>query len=421
MIDTVHSQQAPAWRNRAVTVLLGLLPACFCIQFPLKNAPVAVAFLAGIALVFLSRFTRQSYGLVRFVWLVFLLRVAVNLVNAYSHHLKWSDVDLTSQILAFVAIAGLFSVNLDERLFWRMLNLTAILLGGASLYQRYAMGVDRPYGLNGTDWGAIEYAMITLALTMFSVVQLWRKELYGRIDRVLFVAGVVLGFLGALLTQSRGPLIAFPLTLMLLFVLHARRQQRWTRTGLTVLALIAVIGAATTVLDRKIVERFADVHTEMRSYSPDNASGAVRERLEMWRTAWRAFGEHPLAGVGIDRFGDYSATQIAQGKTNASIAKYEHAHSEYLEAMATGGIPGFVSLLLILFVPLAYFWRRLGDASDTVFSAALTGIATIAIYALCALTDNVFYRPMPQSFFLLSVLGMALWIARQQQLARHRA
>jgi O-antigen ligase len=38
----------------------------------------------------------------------------------------------------------------------------------------------------------------------------------------------------------------------------------------------------------------------------------------------------------------------------------------------------------------------------------------IVLYLLCALTDSVFYRVMPQSFYFFTVLGMALLIGRQR-------
>jgi O-antigen ligase len=34
------------------------------------------------------------------------------------------------------------------------------------------------------------------------------------------------------------------------------------------------------------------------------------------------------------------------------------------------------------------------------------------MYALCALTDNVFYRPMPHSLYFFLTLGLAVYIGR---------
>ena len=45
---------------------------------------------------------------------------------------------------------------------------------------------------------------------------------------------------------------------------------------------------------------------------------------------------------------------------------------------------------------------------------ACAGLAVVTLYMLCALTDSVFYRVMPQSFYFFIMLGMALLIARQR-------
>jgi O-antigen ligase len=37
----------------------------------------------------------------------------------------------------------------------------------------------------------------------------------------------------------------------------------------------------------------------------------------------------------------------------------------------------------------------------------------IGLYSLCAFTDNVFYRAMPQSLLLFLVLGLTVGISRQ--------
>ena len=43
---------------------------------------------------------------------------------------------------------------------------------------------------------------------------------------------------------------------------------------------------------------------------------------------------------------------------------------------------------------------------------ATAGVAIVTMYMLCALTDNVFYRPMPHSLYFFLVLGLAVGIGR---------
>jgi len=163
------------------------------------------------------------------------------------------------------------------------------------------------------------------------------------------------------------------------------------------------------------VKRFADVGSEMTSYnSKTDARGAVRERLEMWHTASHAFMDHPLAGVGIDQFGVFARQQVTKGLANSAIAKYEHPHNEYLEAAATGGVPGLLVIVLTFAVPLGYFVRHALHAQDSGIIPSSVGAAIVSMYALCGLTDNVFYRAMPHSMYFFSVLGLAVLLGRMK-------
>jgi O-antigen ligase len=135
----------------------------------------------------------------------------------------------------------------------------------------------------------------------------------------------------------------------------------------------------------------------------------------MWRTASRAFVAHPFVGIGINQFDDYVHAEIAAGRSNPVIGKYNQPHNEYLEAAATGGAPGLLVLLLVFALPLRYFSRHVLDPDEAVALPASVGMALIGLYALCALTDSVFYRVMTQSFYFFMVLGLALrigWLRR---------
>jgi O-antigen ligase len=165
-----------------------------------------------------------------------------------------------------------------------------------------------------------------------------------------------------------------------------------------------------------MMKRFAAIDHEMVTFDHRNdATGSIRERLEMWRTAARAFAAHPLAGIGIDQFDTYVRGEVAAGRSNAAIGKFNHPHNEYLEAAATGGIPGLLALLLVFALPLRYFARYLRDADDAVATPATAAVALVGLYILCAMTDSVFYRVMSQSFYFFLVLGLAVLVGRHAQ------
>ena len=414
LVRQVHDVRAfPVSRQIwVVSLLLAMMPLCFALSMRLKTAPMAVAFLIGIAALITRRETRLAWRVAWPVAGVCLLRLLYDIGNFLGHRLAWSTLDLPAQTLLFLAIAAAFTLPLKQRVIAIGFSLTTVLLGATCLFQRYVQGVDRPYGLNGGDWAAVEFAMYLLVLVLLSMLQALRPGT-SRPDRWLHAMAVAIGLYGAVLTQSRGPLLAFAPIYLGLMLWYGLRSRHWRRM-LTLFAItVAGMLAVTATLHREMVDRLADVPAEMASYSADDTTGAVRERMEMWHMAWQAFTEHPLAGIGLDQFGVYVREQVALGNASPAIAKYVHPHSEYFESMVAGGLPALLVLLLFLAVPLGFFARQLKHADESVAAAAAAGLMVIGMYALCGFSDNVFYRAMPQSLYLFLVLGLAVSIGQQ--------
>jgi O-antigen ligase len=412
----VNEKLRACWLG-GLSLLVALMPLSFAVRWHGKVLPLALLLLTGLGLLVSRAATRSSY---RYAWPVFIacaLGLLYPALNILGHGLGWAAFDMPSHILLFMLTAAVFSLPLRMRWVWLGFSLTAILLGAVCVVQHFVFGVDRAYGLNGGDWGAIEFAMVMLTLSLMSLLQVLYPaggpQASRRLETAVHGAGAVFGMYGALLTQSRGPLLAFVPILLLLLLIYARRTRRWRQSLLLIATIVAGGVLAGISVHGVVVSRLAAVQTEVSSYDHQTlATGAVRERLEMWRTARQAFRDHPLAGVGIDQFGVYVRQQVATGHANPAITMYEHPHSEYLEAAATGGVPGLLVLLLIFGLPLGYFVRHVRHADGTVALHANAGVAVVGMYALCALSDNVFYRAMPHSLYFFLVLGFAVSIGR---------
>lgn len=416
-----HARVAPlSWRSWAFSLLLASMPLSFSVDSKLKILPVLLLFLCGLAMLPRAP-VRASYRMAAAVLGVALLLVLLDGANALVHRLGWRPMDHAAHVLLYLVVAAVFARPLRMRLVWGGFSLTAIGLGLVCVVQHHVLGIDRAYGLNGGDSASIECATVLLGLALMALVQL----LYARRGSRLWLlhgAGLLLGMYGALLTQSRGPLLAFVPVFLLVLWLHARRTGQW-RGSVWLAAAVVVGGAlATVTLHGELMGRFAAIHQEIRTYDHHtDADGSIRERLEMWRTAGRAFVEHPLLGVGIDQYDGYVQKEIAAGRSNVSIAHYNQPHNEYMRALATGGVPQFLALLAMFALPLYYFARRLRDPDEAVAGIACAGLAIVALYVLCALGDSVFYRVMSQSFFFFIVLGLAMRMAWHTLSARHDA
>lgn len=395
-------------------MMLALVPLSLCIDARIKIVPVALLFLAGTVFLVRDVQVRAAYRHAAPVVVAALLLIVFIIINSLLHDLGWRPLDRAAHIVLYLAIAAMFARRLRLDVLWTGLSLGTVVVSVGCLVQYYVQDIDRVYGWNGGPSASIELATLLLGMVLLALARALDTRT-GRTERAVHVLAIGLGLYAAVLTQSRGPLLAFVPALGLLALLHAQRSGRW-RSGLLLIAGAGLgLVLATWSTHDEIAARFAAIGPEIASFDHQRqATGAVRERMEMWRTATRAVGEHPLAGIGIGQFGDYAQDEIEAGRSNHSIARYNQPHNEYVEAAATGGIPGLLVLLAIFLVPLRFFARRVRASAEAVVLPARAGLAIITLYLLCALTDSVFYRVMPQSFYFFTVLGMALLLSRQQ-------
>ena len=394
------------------------MPLSFSIDLRVKTLPQALLFLAGLGLLIGSASCRDSF---RAAWppvAAALLMVGFVIFNVLIHQLGWRPLDHPAHIVLFLVVAACFSLPLQMRLIWAGFSLTAIALGAVGVLQSHLFGIERAYGLNGGASASIELATILLGLSVVALVQFLGPGTR-RWERVLHLVAMGFGMYGALLTQSRGPLLAFAPIFVLLVLLHARRTGHW-RSSLLLIGAASVIAAAATFSMRgEMKARFEAIRPEVVTFDHRyDARGAVRERLAMWRTAARAFATHPVIGIGVGEFAEYTRQEITAGRSNPVIDRYNQPHNEYLDAAANGGLPGLLVLLTVFLVPLRYFIGHALDPDDEFALPASIGLALIGLYMLCALTDAVFYRVMTQSFYFFLVLGLTLRLGRLRRLRR---
>jgi tetratricopeptide (TPR) repeat protein len=110
--------------------------------------------------------------------------------------------------------------------------------------------------------------------------------------------------------------------------------------------------------------------------------GTLRNRFDYWNAAIGMFKDHPIFGVGIDRFGEYYRQYAVQNQVvQGQIA--DNAHSIYMQLVATGGLILFIPyMLLVLFVTFIGFKALIKCQGEDKFKVgALFGIwlGTIAL------------------------------------------
>jgi O-antigen ligase len=123
--------------------------------------------------------------------------------------------------------------------------------------------------------------------------------------------------------------------------------------------------------------------------------GTLRNRLDYWNAALGMFKDHPIFGVGIDRFGEYYRqyavqNQVVQGQVT------DNAHSIYMQLLATGGLVLFIPYIILIAYITIRGLRLLTSSKD------LARVQVSAIFGIWLATITV-------NLVTIDNLGVGVW------------
>ncbi len=197
------------------------------------------------------------------------------------------------------------------------------------------------------------------------------------------------GLLGIalLLTLSRSAYLALGASLLILGLLRS-----WK-----LLLIFAVIGSLAVVAVPSVQNRFNDLVDSASSvftetYSLPDAS--ARHRFGSWEEAWELYSQAPLLGQGYNRY-EYAALELGTLK-DTNIHSASGSDSSLLNAMATTGILGFLSFLLVYCIIAidAFKTRR-----EALSAGVLSGLAGLLIH--CIFVNSLFFPLFLAPFWIL--------------------
>lgn len=211
-----------------------------------------------------------------------------------------------------------------------------------------------------------------------------------RRERLAAVALFAVMPIGALfISASRGGIVSFCVQLALLAYLLLRRRG----LGKHVLSVAAVLLAALLMVTwlgvGQILGRFSSFQ------SSEVTEG---KRAAMRRGSWHIFLDHPLAGTGLGTF------QIAYPsyETLYDGKIVNHAHNDYLEALAeTGLLGGFCCAWFLVVLLLKSLSRFRENDFSFVGALQLSGMVACAGFLVHALVDFNLHIPSNLWLFLL--------------------
>ena len=209
---------------------------------------------------------------------------------------------------------------------------------------------DEVVGLSGntTRSGAL-LALVVAGLVVSAICRLSRGE-----GVLLHGLCLVLGSAALVLTRARGARWALAAGLLVMIAVAWWRGERKPGKGTVVVVAALLVGTALATWvggnDALFAQKLDD---QAAILSGDDPTTGVR--LSLAATAWAMTADHPLRGVGLGRFRQFAPPyrdpdEAARPGLAGSVTEAEHPHNEVLLALAEGGWPAGLLLVLALLI-----------------------------------------------------------------------
>jgi len=291
------------------------------------------------------------------------------------------------------------------------LIVLGVLLSLGDMLVGMVQGIDyRMDGSNPNGFGPIQLCLSGMLLLFFINTPNDPR-------RWIALLGCVAGIVTIVLSQSKNTWVTLVVLSVVFALYQFRGRPRWFRLGmLTVIAAVMLGSYQLPVVKSRIdkgIESVARYHAS-EDYRDESRLGTYGTRMELWKTGWKIFLEHPIVGAGVGNFIILAKQNSERYKVNRMVHGYKYVHNQYIAALATRGIPGLILLLLVLGTPIYIALKHSSrDPGEEV--ARLSIILICLVYAIgCIAEDHFEVRASPRFMIVMLPLLLAR-INRQAQ------
>jgi O-antigen ligase len=173
----------------------------------------------------------------------------------------------------------------------------------------------------------------TMVWTALSLLFFWniQSRVQPWIRAISLALLIPIGYVIAISGSRKSLLVfGFLVAAWAVFASSARRNSAGILARLTIIGGVVIAGyfALPLIMEHSIVgERFA----KLTASGDGSIQGAAESNARYWMyvDGFTMFREHPVCGVGLNNFGYYFPTG-------------QYSHSDYMEPLATTGLPGFI-------------------------------------------------------------------------------
>jgi len=302
---------------------------------------------------------------------------------------------------------------------WYGIVVGSLLAFALALYERVILGVARARGgEHAIMFG--DTGMLLGLLSVAAAIYFFSQKRF--VWLVIALAGAFSGVGASVLSGSRGGWVAVPLIGLFLFwecrdLLGKKRLISVFSAAL--LCVVIAVAIPQTGIQKRVGEAVSNIEHYVNG---SNAATSVGLRFDMWKAAIYMFKEAPFFGVGESQVQPIKRELVAEGLIVKRAVPFNHAHNEYLQALSTRGIVGFVLLMAMYLVPLKLFLHKLRQYKDNwrIRSYAIGGALVPMCYMDFALTQTMFMHNIGVMMFAFPIafFWAALRWAEREELAK---
>ncbi len=328
----------------------------------------------------------------------FILMAGLSLVRAKDAGAGLSDI---LQLIELYVMAGLIFTNfLTPRL---MKELGCLLIGGV-LVQLFWVGPALSQGARFWGWMSGSMAGNYAFIAVFTSILLFHFVLHAKgKKKYYFIIAFLLTWFGLILSGTRSAWLAAIIGILTATYFVSRRFFRKSLIIVLVLFVLLIMFAPMNISER--IQSIID---------PQYFSNVSRAYLIL--SAWNAFIEHPILGVGIKNlhtqipeFLPLSTQDLPEDRKITMMHEIKNdagAHNMYFEVLAELGLTGMICVLILLGSALreAHYNLKLSETPQTRFYNSCTFSSFSAFLVMALFVPGIHVR-VDYTIFLVLLLS----------------
>lgn len=301
-------------------------------------------------------------------------------------------------------------LNVSDRKEWLWYGVVIGAISGFSLalYERLVLGLGRASGSeNAILFGNISMLLGFLSLTAASYYFFQKRFFW----LVLALIGGVCGIGGSILSGSRGGWVAAILVTFFLLWVCRNLLGRKLLAKVT-LAVFLMISIVVVVPQTGVQARIGQAVSNITHYADNKRKeSSVGLRFDMWKAAVYMFQQNPIFGVGESQVKKIKQNLADIGSISQKTVPFHHVHNEFLDVVSKRGIIGLFFTLILYFVPLKLFMKKIRENEDNwrVKSYAVAGALVPMSYIDFGLTNVMFTQKIGVIMYAFSIV--LFWVA----------